>query len=89
LSNKHRAKAKPELINGTVLIRFTTCTLALVVDARFGGRAILITAAAKNTSSADACLFYLTLRMRDARYHALVVNTLLSVRAIGDRTAHG
>lgn len=63
-------------------------TLTPVVNAGFDGRAILVTATAKDASSNDACLIHLTLSMRDARYHAFVVDALLPVRAIGDRTTH-
>lgn len=62
--------------------------LTLVVDTRLDGRAVFIAATTEDATSASARLIHLTLRMRDARYHALVVDTFLSVRAIGDRTTH-
>lgn len=64
-------------------------TLTFAVDARFSSRAIFITAATKNAPTADASLIQLTLSMRDAGYHALVVDALLAVRTVGGRSAHG
>lgn len=66
-----------------------TDTLALAVDTRLGGRAVLVAAAAEYATAADARLIQLALRMRDAGHHASIVDTLLAVRTIGDRSTHG
>jgi hypothetical protein len=58
--------------------------LTFTVDTRFCSRTIFVAAATEDTLSTHTSLVELTLRMRDAGYYALVVNTFLSIRAIGN-----